>query len=375
MGMSFSIFISKILIKLHINKFLFHVLCPFLKTEKGLLSIKDAYKILNKVSENPNNSCICNNRIEEYPEYDLQIIIPAYNAEKYINDCLDSVFKQKTKYKYLVVVVNDGSTDNTSYILNAYKDKKNLKIIHQENKGFSGARNAGLNNINSKYITFLDSDDIILPDAIDNLLDKAYKSNAQIVVGGYRCFNDNKIIKEILFEEKDNISYTMVSGFPWGKIYKSNLFKNIQFPLNYLFEDTLMNLIVFPLCNNISSIDRLTNGYRINQQGITLSVKSKPKNIDSFWVTEQLLKDRTSLQINEKDPDFCRTLLSQIKVNFQRISRINNREVDKAIFVLSRKILYDNIKSFETLIIKSPLRDSFIQNNYKKYRLACLLNL
>lgn len=160
-----------------------------------------------------------------------------------------------------------------------------------------------------------------------------------------------------------------------GKIYKSYLFKSIQFPLNYLFEDTLMNLVIFPQCNSIASINELTNGYRINELGITLTIKSKPKNIDSYWVTEQLLKDRKILQISDNDSVFCRTLLSQIKVNFQRTIRINNQEVDKAIFVLSRKILYDNIKTFETLNIKSPLRDSFIQNNYKKYRLACLLNM
>lgn len=373
--MRYSIFISKLLIKIHLNKVLFHLLCPFLKKDKSLPCIDEAYKILNKVSKNPNNSCICDNHIEEYPEYDLQIIIPAYNAEKYIKECLDSVFTQRTKYRFLVVAVNDGSTDNTKNILNSYKNKNNLLIIHQENKGFSGARNAGLRIINSRYITFLDSDDILLPNAIDNLLDKAYKSNAQIVVGGYRCFNEKKIIKEILFEGKDNICYTKVPGFPWGKIYKSNLFKNIQFPLNYLFEDTLMNLIVHPQSTRIASIDKLTNGYRINQQGITLSIKSNPKNIHSFWITERLLKDRTTLQIRDNEQVFCNTLLSQIKVNYLRISRINNQEVDKAIFVLSRKILYDNIHSFETINIESPIRESFIQNNYKKYRLACLLNI
>lgn len=373
--MRYSLFISKILIKIHLNKVLFHILCPFLKNETKLPNIEDAYNILDKVSENPNHSCICNNHIEKIPKYDLQIIIPAYNAEKYINECLDSVFKQRTKYKYLIVIINDGSTDRTSSILNSYKEEKNIKIIHQDNKGFSGARNAGLKNINSKYITFLDSDDILLPNAIDNLLDKAIKTNAEIVVGGYRCFNEKKTLSEIKYEEKDNISYTQISGFPWGKIYKSDLFKNIQFPLNYLFEDTLMNLIVFPQSINIASIDKLTNGYRINQNGITLSIKSNPKNIDSFWVTDQLLKDRIKLHISDNDSIFGRTLLSQIKVNFQRIVRINNQEVDKAIFVLSRKLLFDNIKSFETLNITSPLRDSFIQNNYKKYRLACLLNI
>ena len=369
------LFISKILIKLHLNKILFHILCPFLKKDKSLPCIEDAYKYLNTVSENPNNSCICCNQLKANPLYDLQIIIPAYNVEKYIGDCLESVFNQKTQYNYLVIVINDGSKDGTLSVINKYKNKDNLVIIDQANQGLSGARNAGLIQINAKYILFIDSDDILLPNALETLLEKTIQNNVDIAAGGYQRIKNNQPNSCVVLKESLNADYKQLPGFAWGKIYNSELFQHIHFPSKYLYEDTLMTLIIYPICKHIVTISDLVYGYRINQQGITLSNKSKPKNLDSFWITEQLLIDRNNIGITENDSVFCKTILSQIKVNFQRIVGMNNNSVDKAVFVLSRKLLYDNIHTFETLNIKSPLRDAFIQNNYKKYRLACLLNI
>ena len=77
-------------------------------------------------------------------QYDLQIIIPAYNAEKYIEKCLNSILSQKTQYTYVITVINDGSTDETSQILSKYLDDEHVDIISQSNKGFSEARNRGL---------------------------------------------------------------------------------------------------------------------------------------------------------------------------------------------------------------------------------------
>ena len=282
LGMRYPIFISKILIKLHLNKVLFHLLCPFLKKDNSLPCIEDAYNILNKVSKNPNNSCICNNQIEEYPEYDLQIIIPAYNVEKYIGDCLDSVFNQKTKYKYFVIVINDGSQDGTLSVINRYKNKDNLVIVNQANQGLSGARNAGLTLINAKYILFIDSDDTLLPNALEVLLETAIHNNVDIVAGGYQRIKNNQPSSNVILNNYLNADYKQLPGFAWGKIYKSELFQNIHFPPNYLFEDTLMSLIIYPICKHIVTISDLIYGYRINQQGITLSNKSKPKNLDSF---------------------------------------------------------------------------------------------
>lgn len=91
---------------------------------------------------------------------DLSIIMPAYNVEKYIKEAIDSVLNQKTKYNYELIIVNDGATDNTKKIIQSIESDK-IKYIEQKNQGLSGARNTGINNAVGKYITFMDSDDLL----------------------------------------------------------------------------------------------------------------------------------------------------------------------------------------------------------------------
>lgn len=120
---------------------------------------EEAVALLESFSPNPGSSCI--ERKKFGSEYDLEVIIPAYNVEKYIQQCLDSVISQKTNFSFHVTCINDGSTDNTGLLLKKYENTENVSIIHQENKGFSGARNVGLRKTNGKYIMFVDSDDFI----------------------------------------------------------------------------------------------------------------------------------------------------------------------------------------------------------------------
>ena len=126
----------------------------------------DARQKLQAFSACPTGTCRTENAVSL--QYDVQIIIPAYNVEKYVQQCLDSVFQQVSQYKILVSVVNDGSTDGTSNILQnavrCYANKElpeniTLEVITQENKGFSGARNTALKHIQANYVAFLDSDD------------------------------------------------------------------------------------------------------------------------------------------------------------------------------------------------------------------------
>ena len=128
----------------------------------------EPFEYLNSISPDNGESSLCDcNVIKKSPKYDVQIIIPVYNVEKYLKECLDSVFNQKTQYKFCVVAINDGSPDNSRKILAEYEKYPNLKIIDQDNKGFSGARNSGLKEIDAEYIMFLDSDDILYDGAIE----------------------------------------------------------------------------------------------------------------------------------------------------------------------------------------------------------------
>ena len=137
---------------------------------------------MNEISSKPTGTCYTQNFIDL--QYDLQIIIPAYNAEKFIKQCVESVLIQKSEYKIFVVIINDGSTDLTSIILdkikndNEFNENIQLEIVNQSNKGFSGARNTGLKCLKGRYIMLLDSDDILPENTIKTMMDHAFKTNA-----------------------------------------------------------------------------------------------------------------------------------------------------------------------------------------------------
>ena len=198
---------------------------------KSKMSIEEAYSHLNACSPRPNGTCYTMNKIEN--AYDLQIIIAAYNTEQYIKDCLNSVCGQHSKYKTLVTVINDGSTDGTEHILAGITSENRggselcIRVINQDNRGLSGARNAALSNIEAKYVMFLDSDDILPENTISVMLDKAFITDADILQESWYSFDDENVSENILEEKVFEVGTKgYVSGYPWGKLYKSSVLKN-----------------------------------------------------------------------------------------------------------------------------------------------------
>lgn len=121
----------------------------------------------------------------------VSIVIPAYNAEHYIVKCLDSVIAQSI-CDYEVILVNDGSTDNTKKIVSEYIHQNNLSnfhLINKNNSGHSSARNTGLSLAKGKWIFFLDSDDWLESDCFESLLSVADKNDADLIIGGYQTYN------------------------------------------------------------------------------------------------------------------------------------------------------------------------------------------
>ena len=190
----------------------------------------------------------------------VSVIIPVYNVEKYLRQCLDSVVNQTLK-DIEIICVNDGSTDNSLEILEEYASKDSrIKIITQENKGLAPARNTGIENTKGEYIFFLDSDDYLTKiEIIENLYQKALQTNADVIFSKSKVVtegNDLRIsnksqsmdnwlnvdIPEILQITFDNFKkyINYIPCVAWGKLYKSNFIKlnNIKFIDNHsLFED------------------------------------------------------------------------------------------------------------------------------------------
>ena len=131
-------------------------------------------------------------------DYLVSIIIPAYNIEKYIYDCLKSIQRQ-TYSKIEVVIVNDGSTDSTGAICDDFcKDDHRFSVIHQDNHGQAHARNIARSYIHGAYLTYIDGDDIIHPDMIRFLTDIQKQTLTDVVQGTYSCFFDTTYNSEIV---------------------------------------------------------------------------------------------------------------------------------------------------------------------------------
>ena len=127
---------------------------------ENMQSVDEAMDFLHSV--HPDNGGSCVNDIvpnENRAKYDLDIIIPVYNAAQYVEECVDSVLAQNTRFSFHVTIVNDGSTDSSRDKLKKYENDLRITIIDQRNAGHSGARNSGLANVKGLYVMFVDSDD------------------------------------------------------------------------------------------------------------------------------------------------------------------------------------------------------------------------
>lgn len=353
--------------KTKLNKGLYR-LCKAKSHEQisiGPKEVEKAQTLLNTLHADPHNSCICQNLVAATPQYDLQIIVPAYNVEKYIKECLDSVLSQDTSFSYIVKVINDGSTDETSKILETYKNQQRIEIIHQKNKGFSGARNTGLKEINARYLMFLDSDDRLAPGAIEALMKMAQETDADIVEGASLKFCGAVVTKRYTHSDEKQASANNLYGFAWGKVYKADLFAHIQFPEGYWFEDTLCALILHPLAKKISTTSHCVYCYRTNFKGISRTFRGKTKCLDSFYVSRQLLSDMRNLgwEMNEK---WSKKIAQQFKLDANRISSLNQENINKALFILQSNLFkeyFSNIDSQDDLVV------SLLNKDYKSFRL------
>lgn len=180
----------------------------------------------------------------------LAIIIPVYNVERELRECLDNIKELYDQIDCEIIVVNDGSTDSSAQIIDDYTDILCLKVINQQNKGLSAARNAGLKNTDSEYVYFLDSDDFLNPRNFVEVFNLGYSRNADIIIGDYYLYfsRDNYYIRpksRILISEPtlyDNTYaplYSMAHHGVWRGIYRrQNIINhNLRFHEGVLFED------------------------------------------------------------------------------------------------------------------------------------------
>ena len=227
----------------------------------------------------------------------LSIIIPAYNAEQYIKPCLDSILQnsKESLSKTEIIVINDGSTDNTLKILESYNQYKNIKIHTTKNQGVSAARNLGISLAKGEWITFIDADDTVNTNfsKVVNLVENS--KSPFIIFGNYDI---ETIDKKILTTQ--TLQSSMYLSGPWSKVY------NRQFLIKYkiLFEkdilmgeDMLFNLEVIQNSDAIESYKIGFYNYRQNNNSVTRRFNQKIIESD-----KKFYKKLEKILINQHDP-------------------------------------------------------------------------
>ncbi|MDC9721962.1 MAG: glycosyltransferase family 2 protein [Urechidicola sp.] len=208
----------------------------------------------------------------------ITVIIPAYNSEKFIRRAIDSVLNQL--YKNIeIIVIDDGSTDNTAKIIKSYADK--VKYIYQENKGVASARNKGIINSNGTYIAFLDADDYVLPNMYKQLIENAHKSNADIVCCNFYQENDlglrkiafKKINQNLDLSKSNDLVFAAkhIGNSCWNKLFKRSLIQNLKFPKIKRGEDSLFVLESLLNAKRVVFISNALYVYYQNSLSVTRS--------------------------------------------------------------------------------------------------------
>lgn len=235
----------------------------------------------------------------------VSVIVPVYNGERYLSRCIESIINQP--YRNIeIILINDGSTDNSGEICNAYALSDNrIGVIHTQNNGPAAARNIGIENSKGEFIFFVDADDFIEKNALSLLIESYHQHRADIVVGDFRKIKDgpsksghcNIFPESSLLRNQDIINYVRLylkkpNRFPlfvysWGRLFKSTIIKNnnIFFDAGLrTFEDVAFNFDYLNYTNKIFFLKKVIYNFQIhdNYTSAGMMLYGNPKNLFGY---------------------------------------------------------------------------------------------
>jgi len=234
---------------------------------------------------------------------DVSIIIPCYNAEKYIKRLLDTVLQQRTSCKYEIIAVDDGSTDGTLDVLKGYAARyANLVVFHQENSGISIARNKGIELAKGEYVGFADNDDFLSLNFIEILYSKAKQCDADMVQCNYSevsptgeqqaSVTPNRVMDNDDVEGRGRY----VSGFVWRSLYRKSCFENVRFPERFWYEDMVNRMVFMRILSKIVTISDVLyyKCCRGDSEAIHQAKGSADvRKIDQYWLAKSFVEFTT----------------------------------------------------------------------------------
>ena len=280
----------------------------------------------------------------------ISVIVPVYNTEKYLRKCIESILSQSYKNIELLLI-NDGSTDSSAEICREYLDKdKRCYYFEKENGGLSDARNYGIERAKGEYITFVDSDDFFLEEAIEKLHATALLGESDLVVGGFFHFDspnfyifDRKrfgnlpitiVEKEFAVNQMDEMFEVpfLCYSTAWGKLYKSSLFKEIRYPLGKYAEDQFTTWKLYLASEKIAVCNHTIYAYRKNYEGLSLNFNLS--HLDYIDALEERIEETKNI----KGIDIEKTYKMYKYVLNRRVGELDYYGYEKEKVILQNKI-------------------------------------
>ena len=250
---------------------------------------------------------------------EISIIVPVYNVEKYLENCIESILNQTFK-DFELILVDDGSTDNSCKICDIYEKKDSrIKVIHKNNGGLSSARNAGLDIACGKYVGFIDSDDSIHPRMYEILYDliKKYESDISccnykkiydIFKDEYENVNSLEVIEMSNIEAIKNL-YDKEIGvklvIACNKLYRKNLFDKIRYKVGRLHEDEFMAHRILYNSKKITYVDNELY-YYLQRDGSIMSKKTYKRKVDALLAQSDRMRFCNKIGLKSMSDNICK---------------------------------------------------------------------
>jgi len=280
----------------------------------------------------------------------VSVIVPVYNTEKYIEKCLNSLVNQ-TLEDMEIIVVNDGSTDNSENIVNKFIKKYSYKIKYykKENGGLSDARNFGLNYVSGEYIGFVDSDDYIELSMYEKMYNLAKKEKADIVECDFTWVypDKTKIDTGIDYKIKEEF-FTNSRVMACNKIIKKELIKDIKFPKGLRYEDVEFFYKLIPNVNKISVLKEPL--YYYIQRESSISNLQNERTAEIFTILNNILEFYKEKNIYDKYKEeleymYIRFLLGS---SFLRMVKIKDKKIRKELLQKTIDLLYEKFPNWKS---------------------------
>ncbi|MEM9075515.1 MAG: glycosyltransferase [Bacteroidota bacterium] len=289
----------------------------------------------------------------------ISVIVPVYKVENYLKRCVDSVLCQS--YKNLqIILVNDGSPDNCGKICDEFKKKDSrIEVIHQKNKGLSGARNSGLEKVKGEYVAFVDSDDWIAPNMLEVLIEKILKHKAQIIECDFKSTNEEKNNRrincdkaEIVESRIEALSRTIEnhSFSVWKRLYHKDLISGLRFIEGKNSEDVYFTFSAFSKMEKLVVVPCKLYYYYVGSESITRG-KYTLKTLDSFDAAAYLFEN-INLEYNNDLVQQTANFFSKIIMYNYKCLHLNKKNIEKSDFYLIN--LRKNLISIYPIINKRP---------------------